>query len=431
MSRLVALLGNPQGDYPVVHVTGTNGKGSTVAMLSALLGAKGLRVGTYTSPDLERLNERMAIAGEPIGDVALAEVLASIADAVGATPTGPGAQDLSASNFWEGPPAGAGPPSASRFEILTAAALSWFADEAVDVAVVEVGLGGLHDATNVVDAQVAVVTNVALDHAEVIGPTLADIATEKAGIVKPGSTLILGESDPALAAVFRSAAEATGVTGIIERGRDFACESSRIAVGGRVLDLRTPAERYPEVFLPLHGAHQGDNAACALAAAEAFFGAPLHPDVVGQALGSVVVPGRMEVVGRRPLYILDGAHNPAGASAAGAALTEEFATAERWVVVMGVLSGRDPAEMLSALGPARICHLIACAPPSPRALDPSEVAAAARGLGIASEVAATPGAALDRARGLVGPDDLILVTGSLYLVGQARSALVGLLPSTA
>ncbi|MGH9070061.1 MAG: bifunctional folylpolyglutamate synthase/dihydrofolate synthase, partial [Acidimicrobiales bacterium] len=315
------------------------------------------------------------------------------------------------------PPPGQTP---SRFEILTAAALSWFADEAVDVAVVEVGLGGRHDATNVVDAQVAVVTNVALDHSEVIGPTLGDIAREKAGIVKPGSTLVLGEADPVLAGVFRDA----GAAAILEVGRDFACESTRIAVGGRVLDLRSPTQRYPEVFLPLHGAHQGDNAAVALTAAEAFFAAPLDPEVVAEGFGITAVPGRLEVVGRRPLRILDGAHNPAGARAAGLALGQEFATVKRWVVVMGLLAGRDPAEMIFELGPARIAHLIACAPPSPRALAPGAVAGAATRLGIASETATSAGEALRRAESLAEPEDLILVTGSLYLVGEARSILL-------
>lgn len=405
---LTRLLGNPERSYPVLHVTGTNGKGSTVAMLSCLLGARGLRVGTYTSPDLEALNERLAIAGEAIGDVALSELLASVADALS----------------WGGArgPRGAGPPEGpSRFEILTAAALAWFADEAVDAAVVEVGMGGLNDATNVVDAQVAVVTNVSLDHVELLGPTRADIAREKSGIVKPGSTLVLGEQDHDLVEIFRSA----GASRCWEAGSDFACESTRIAHGGRVLNLRTPGGRYPDVFLPLHGAHQGANAACALAAAEAFFDAPLHPDVVAEGFGAVVAPGRMEVVGRAPLVVLDGAHNPAGAAAAGATLAEDFGAIERWVVVMGLLAGRDPAEMVRALGAKRIGRLLACAPPSPRALAPDVLAAGAAAVGVHAEVAETVGQALDRAARLARSDEAILVTGSLYLVGAARTVLSG------
>src|SRR5438874_4763527 len=196
VGRLVELMGDPQRAYPVVHLTGTNGKGSTARMLTALLVAKGLSVGTYTSPHLERFNERMAWNGEPISDAAFVEVIEAVA---------------AIEPLLDSPP--------TVFEILTAAAYRWFTDVAVDVAVVEVGLGGRWDATNVADAQVAVVTNVSLDHAETIGPTLVDIATEKAGIVKPGSTLVLGETDPTLADIFRAAPAA----GVWERDRDFGC----------------------------------------------------------------------------------------------------------------------------------------------------------------------------------------------------------------
>ncbi|MGH9073221.1 MAG: bifunctional folylpolyglutamate synthase/dihydrofolate synthase, partial [Acidimicrobiales bacterium] len=350
MRELALTVGDPQDAYPVLHLTGTNGKGSTARMLTALLRARGLRVGTYTSPDLEQVNERLAHDGEPIADADLADILALVADA---------------ETLMEEPP--------NRFEILTAAALRWFSDVAVDVAVVEVGLGGTHDATNVVDGRVAVVTNVSPDHLDVIGPTLADIAREKAGIVKPGATLVLGETAPDLAAIFRGAASAAGADWTWERDTDFGCEVNQPAHGGRLLDLRTPGARYPGVYLALHGAHQGDNAACALMAAEAFFGAPLHRDVVEEGFATATSPGRMEVVGRQPLCLLDGAHNPAGARAAGATLAEEFAAAGRRVVVMGVLRGRDPAEMLAGLSPAGLAHVVACRPPSPRALPPAEV----------------------------------------------------------
>ncbi len=398
MSELARLLGDPQDAYPVIHLTGTNGKGSTARMLTCLLSARGLRVGTYTSPDLERVNERLALAGRPIDDHDLCEVLARVADAASVMEDSP-----------------------TRFEILTAAAFSWFADEAVDAAVVEVGLGGRRDATNIVHGRVAVVTNVALDHAEVIGPSLADIATEKAGIVEPGSTLVLGETEPALASIFRSA----GAAQVWERHREFGCEANRVAHGGRLLDLRTPGARYPEVYLPLHGVHQGDNAACALAAAEAFFGAPLDPGVVTEAMAEVTSPGRMEVVGRRPLCLLDGAHNPAGARAAGATLDEEFGAIRRRVVVMGLLQGRDPVEMLEALGVPPLGAVVACRPPSPRAMPPAEVAAAARRLGVAAEVVDDPVAALARARARARSEDLVLVTGSLYVVGAVRAGLRG------
>src|SRR5438874_5430802 len=217
VGRLVELMGEPQRAYPVVHITGTNGKGSTARMLTALLVAKGLSVGTYTSPHVEHINERIAWNGEPISDAAFVEIIEAVASVEQVMDDAP-----------------------THFEILTAAAFRWFADIAVDVAVVEVGLGGRWDATNVVDGQVAVVTNVELDHAEVIGPARSDIAAEKAGIVKPGATLVLGETDPALVPIFRD----TPAGEIWLRGPDFACEGSRLAHGGRLLDLRTPGASY-------------------------------------------------------------------------------------------------------------------------------------------------------------------------------------------
>src|SRR4051794_2028063 len=236
-AHLAQLLGDPHQAYPAIHITGTNGKGSVARMVTQLLMAKGLSVGTYTSPDLEGVNERLAWNGEPIGDAALAEAIEAIS---------------LVEPHLDAPPA--------HFEILTAAALRWFADIAVDVAVVEVGLGGRWDSTNVIDGAVAVVTNVELDHAEVIGPTRADIATEKAGIVKPGAVFVLGETDPALLPIFRD----TPAGQLWLRGEEFACEGNDIAVGGRLLDLRTPGARYEDVFLPLHGDYQGENAAVAL-----------------------------------------------------------------------------------------------------------------------------------------------------------------------
>ncbi len=268
MRAVCALLGDPQSAYPVVHLTGTNGKGSTARMISALLAAHGLSVGTYTSPHLERINERMVWNGEPIDDATLAEALLAfepIEEHIGVRLT--------------------------HFEVLTAAALRWFADVAVDVAVLEVGLGGRWDATNVADGAVAVVTNVGLDHAEVIGPTREDIAVEKAGIVKAGSTLVLGEPDPSLYPVFAS----RHADAIWARDQDYGLTRNVVALGGRLVDLFTPSGTTPDVFVPLHGPHQGDNAACALAAAEAFFGRRLDARTVTDAFAVVEVPGRFDV----------------------------------------------------------------------------------------------------------------------------------------
>src|SRR5947209_16111231 len=226
VARLVELMGEPQRAYPVVHLTGTNGKGSTARILTSLLVAKGLSVGTYTSPHLERFNERIAWNGEPISDAAFVEIIEAVASVERVMDEAP-----------------------TVFEILTAGAFRWFADIAVDVGVIEVGLGGRWDATNVADGQVAVVTNVSLDHAETIGPTLVDIATEKAGLVKPGSTLVLGEGDPPLADIFKGA----GAADAWERDRDFGCQVNRLAYGGRLLDLRTPGAAYSDVYPPLAG----------------------------------------------------------------------------------------------------------------------------------------------------------------------------------
>lgn len=398
MARAMELMGEPQHQYPVIHLTGTNGKTSTARVITALLDLKGLSVGTYTSPHLQRVNERISWNGEPISDAAFAEVVSSLTEIE--------------------PLLGMRP---SWFELVTMAAFRWFADVAVDAAVVEVGLGGRFDATNVADGRVAVVTNVGIDHVEYIGPTRADIAREKAGIVKDGSILILGETDPEITALFRDAPSPAAA--IWQRGDDFACDATVIAHGGRLLDVRAPSARYEDLYVPLHGAYQGDNVACAIAAAEAFFGAPLEADLVAEACASVRSPGRMEIVSRRPLMILDGAHNPAGARAAATTIEEEFAGITGRVLVVGLLQGKDPAEMLAAIGADRARLVVACRPPSPRALPPSEVAEAAAALGVATEVHDDVAAALSAARAAAGPDDLVLVTGTLYLVGAARSVL--------
>jgi len=209
-----------------------------------------------------------------------------------------------------------------------------------------------------------------------------------------------------------------------ERGRDFDCDTNAIAVGGRVLELRTPGASYEDVFVPLHGAHQGDNAALALAGAEAFFDAPLDGDVVTEAFSAVTSPGRMEIAGRQPLRILDGAHNPAGAEALARSLAEEFGTDAGRVLVVGFLRGRDPVEMLSALDAAHSRLVVACTPPSPRARPANEVADAARSIGLDAVDAGSVAEAVARALDAAEADEMVLVTGSLYVVGAARPLLV-------
>ena len=403
ISALVELLGSPQLSYPVVHVTGTNGKTSVARMTASLLAATGLSVGSFTSPHLRRVNERISWNGDPILDVQLDALLALIAEL-------------------EPTLAERGLDRPSWFEILTATALTWFADIAVDVAVVEVGLGGTWDSTNVVDAAVAVVTNVSIDHVEYLGPTRADIASEKAGIIGPGSTLVLGETDPELVPIFA----ARDPERIVLRDRDFEVVSDRVAHGGRLVDFRTPDATYDELLVPLHGAYQAVNASTALTAAECFIGRALDPDVVEAACRSFSSPGRLEVVGHQPLVLLDGAHNVAGAHALVDALAEEFPEAARTLVV-GLLREKDPHEMLEALAATGAAQIVCCRAPSPRALDPGAIAAAAIDLGVDPQrvhVAELVSEGLARALALTPPEGEVVVTGSLYVVGAARSVLV-------
>jgi dihydrofolate synthase/folylpolyglutamate synthase len=396
IEQLLNLLGRPELEFATVHLTGTNGKTSTARMAATLLHAVGMRVGLYTSPDLGRVNERILIDQEAIADDELDELLQLVA-------------------LCE--PSMSGSPS--YFEILTAAAFRGFCDVAVDVGVIEVGLGGTWDATNSVDGHVAVVTNIALDHENFLGSTREAIAFEKSGIIKPHSHLVLGETDPDLRGIFL----AREPRAVWERDRDFGIRSDRVAVGGRFVEMFTPGGSH-EVFLPLHGAHQADNAVAALAAAEAFVGESLDAETVVAAFATVTSPGRMEVVGRRPLVILDGAHNVAGAQALRRALADEFSSDGPRTLVVGLLREKDPLAMLAALGLDDCSMLVVCPPPSPRALDPMSVAAAARELGFPEEqieVADSVRSALGLAM-LDTPDDgQIVVTGSLYVVGAARS----------
>ncbi len=396
MEELLAALGDPHRAYRAVHLTGTNGKGSTARFISALIGATGLSVGTYTSPNLERINERLVWSGETISDDDFGRViglLAAVEPLLNVVP--------------------------SRFELLTAAALVWFAELGVDVAVVEVGLLGRFDATNVVDGDVAVVTNIGKDHTTGGPNWQLEVASEKAGIVKPGSHLVLGtDLGPELNAVFT--AEGPRATWIA--GTDFTVESNQLAVGGRVIDLVTPHSHHDQLFLPFHGRHQGDNAATAVAAVEAFFDRPLDHEVVQETLAAAELPGRFEIVGREPTVILDGAHNPPGAEAAASTLREAFARLGSWVLVVGMIGGKDPAEMLEAFGAADFDAVICCQPTWSRAIPAERVAAAAAELGISAEVVVDPREALARAVAVTAAEDLILVSGSIYVVGEVRAA---------
>lgn len=403
MRTLMGLLADPQFAYPTIHVTGTNGKGSTAAIISSLVAARGLSVGTYSSPNLSRVNERIARNGEPIDDTTFLEILESLARIEA---------------IMDEPP--------TRFELLTAAAYLYFADEAVDVAVIEVGIGGTWDCTNVINAEVSVITNVSFDHTEVLGPTLEAIASDKAGIFRSGGVAVIGEMDPGLVDLLTEAATAVGAAAIWVRGREFALESNRLAVGGRLVDVRTPSANYGEVLIPLHGAHQGENASVAIAATEAFFGSPLPEELLESGLATVSVPGRLEVIGRRPLVLVDGAHNPAGMWALSRALDEAFGVEGEMTAVVGMLTGRSPATMMEALAAAGIRSVLCCAPDSPRAQPAEIVADAARSVGMEATVSASPRQAVLAAVDGASPRDGVVICGSLYLVAEARITLAAL-----
>jgi len=397
INTFMDLMGQPHLSYPVIHITGTNGKGSTTQIITQLLIAHGLQVGTYTSPHLEALTERISRNNEPISEQDFADCVAAIADieVIG----------------------GVRP---SYFEIMTAAAFRYFADTAVDVAVIEVGMLGRWDATNVVNSSVAVITNIALDHTEFAGPRLEDIAFEKVGISKPGSVLVVGDTNEDLREIW-NAAESTAV---LLRGNDFEISENELAVGGRMIDVRTERAVYKDLPLPLHGQHQGENASIALTAVEEFFGNVLDIEVVREGFAAVRMPGRFEVLGRAPLVVIDGAHNPAGADVCAQVFFDDFSPEGKRILVVGALKGRDPQMLLSALRADEFDAVICCTAPSPRGLGANDLASAAKQMGCEQVVVCeTVEAACDKALNIAREEDAVLVAGSLYVVGSARTYL--------
>jgi dihydrofolate synthase/folylpolyglutamate synthase len=403
---LLELMGNPHVNYPVVHVTGSKGKSSTSQMITMLAAAHGLSVGTYTSPHLERVEERLAYNGQ----AATAE---EFAQAVADTR----AFDVLVDDDPE--------RRLTYFEFVTAVAFAWFAERAVDLGVIEVGLGGRLDATNVLQSTVAVVASIALEHTKYLGDTLREIATEKAAILKPGGSLVTGELPPEAAGVMEARAAELGAPYLIH-GRDFRLSDEIRAVGGWDISIDGVYEQYDEIHIPIHGRHQLNNAALAVAATEELLGRALDPDAVREGFANLALPGRIEVVGRRPLVVLDGAHTPESMAAGAAALDEEFPPF-LWKVVLGALGDKKLEDLISVLAPVA-GEIFAVTAPSERGIPAAEVAEAARAAMPDREVHESGSVAdgVQAALAAAGEDGAVLVTGSMYVVGEARTLLASI-----
>jgi dihydrofolate synthase / folylpolyglutamate synthase len=412
IEALCEVLGDPQRAYPVVHLTGTNGKTSTSRMIDTLIRATGLRTGRFTSPHVERMTERISVDGEPLSEERFVAAYNDVAPYLALV---------------ERDPALSGIPL-SFFETVVGMAFATFADAPVDVAVVEVGMGGRWDATNVADAAVAVVTPVSVDHTKYLGDRPQDIAREKAGIIKPGSIVVTAEQELEVAAVLAGRAAEVDARVVVE-GIDFGVQHRVPAVGGQMLALRGLRSEYDEVFLPLYGAHQAQNAGLALAAVEALAGdEPLGADLVREAFAQVTSPGRLEVVRRSPTIVLDAAHNPHGAAAVAEALLDSF-TFNPLVGVVGVMADKDHEGLLAALEPV-LAHVVCTRNSTPRSLPAEELGEVAAGIfGVDRvSVAGRLDDAIDIAAGLAESEGVygsggVLVTGSVVTVGEARTLL--------
>ncbi len=424
---LLDLLGSPQRAYPAIHITGTNGKTSTARMIDSLLRAHGLRTGRYTSPHLATVRERISIDGEPVSEETFVEVYEEVA---------PVAAFLDERSAGE---------TLTYFDMTTAMALAAFADAPVDVAVVEVGLGGADDSTNVLQAGTCVLTPIGLDHMEWLGDTIEDIATAKAGIIHSGATVICAaqpeeavrpllerciEVDATIAREgFGRSEQWAGVEGV------FGVRSREVAVGGQLLTIQGLGGLYEDIFVPLHGAHQAQNAAVALAAVEAFLGAgattrQLDPEVVRAGFASATSPGRLERVRTAPTILLDAAHNPHGMAATVRALGEEFSFS-RLIAVLGVLGDKDVPAILDLLEPV-VDAVVCTRSSSPRAMSPQrlgELAVEVFGEERVTVMSNLPDA-IEAAVALAESDvDAlagvgVLITGSVVTVADARTLLV-------
>jgi dihydrofolate synthase/folylpolyglutamate synthase len=413
IASVVELLGDPQRAYPVIHVTGTNGKTSTARMIESLLRACGLRTGLYTSPHLVDPRERIVFDGEPISIERFQRTWDDIA---------PYIELVDKKSVADG-----GIPL-SFFEVMTAMAFAAFADAPVDVAIIEVGMGGTWDATNVADGVVNAITPIGLDHREYLGDSIIEIAEEKAGIITEGSIAILAAQDVEAAEVLiERCAQVEAV--IARQGVEFGVIERGVAVGGQLLALQGLHGRYDDVFLPLFGEHQAHNAAVALAAAEAFIGnSELDPEIVREGFGTVTSPGRLEILRRNPTIIVDAAHNPHGAKALADAVDDSFEFS-RLIGVVGMLEEKDATGILTALEPV-LDQVVITSPRSPRALGAEDLADLAIEIfgeeRVRCEVSLS--AAIDTAVTIAEEEAVyggvgVLITGSVVLVGDAKRIL--------
>lgn len=405
VAALVEALDHPQRSYPIFHISGTNGKYSVGAIVTSILSQLGMTVGTYTSPHLESIRERIAIGGVPIDEDGFASVLSYLH---------PYVEHVEAARGDE----------ATFFELLTVMAFEAFFDNAVHAAVLEAGLGGEYDATNVADARVAVVANVSLDHVRQFGEDLTKAAWEKSGIVKRDSLVVTGVEQDELFRIVSDRAAERGARSVVRLGDQIDLLDRRPAVGGQAITVRGLHGTYEDVFFSLYGAHQARNAALAVAACEGFVEEGLSRDAIEAALGSVRAPGRIEVLGRHPLVVCDGAHNPAAARAVREAIEESFIY-ERLAVVIGMLDDKLVEEVLGVWVPLAE-RWIATAPQAERAADPERIAGALQDHGVPRDaievvvpVRDAVGIGVDGARS----DDLVLILGSFYTVGEARGWL--------
>ncbi|MCG8917071.1 bifunctional folylpolyglutamate synthase/dihydrofolate synthase [Actinokineospora sp. PR83] len=418
---LLDLLADPQTAYPVVQVAGTNGKTSVTRMVDALMTALGVRTGRFTSPHLQLVTERISLDNAPIDPARYVEVYRDVEPYLAMVDN-------------------AGDIRLSKFEVLTAMAFAAFADTPVDVAVVETGMGGGWDATTAADARIAVITPIGLDHVDRLGPDLISIAREKAGIIKPGSIALLAEQDTETAKVLLERAAEVDAT-VARQGLEFGVLRRDVAVGGQMLRLQGLGGVYDEVFLPLHGAHQAANAALALAAVEAFFGAgaqkQLDVDAIRQGFASVTTPGRLERVRMAPSVFVDAAHNPDGAQALATALDEEFGF-RKLVGVVAVLADKDAEGILTPLEPV-LSDVVVTTNSSQRAMDPDRLAEIAVDIFGDERVTVAAGLvdAIERAVALAEESDDpsesmsgagVIATGSVVTAGEVR-ALFGKEPA--